>query len=172
MKSTDEIFIDQHAEEMAKQHEQSMQYLEQQYTEQLLKLPENIDKDAINRIASDLYLDVLDGYKDPLKALVELKAYQKAFEIAIEKIEDLAHIELKKYGNKTTIKGASISYKNGSVRYDYSNVTAIQNLKEALKRLENMSKSAPAEGLIMATGEIIERPIETHTKDSIIISFI
>lgn len=124
---------------------------------------------------SELVQNVIDGEESPLKAYGVLKDIEKHVKKCIKEIEDQAINEAHKFDKTFTDSGYKFERRNGAQRWDFSNVLEIQEAKANLKMLEAKYKSAyksksnGVEVFDHSTGELLQLPTVTHSKDSLIL---
>lgn len=120
------------------------------------------------------YISTIEnGEIDALEAYIKLKAFEKSFKNALEKVEPLAFEVASKWNEKTfQYKGAEIQKKNSAGRYDFSHIKQYVAEKEKLKSIEELAKQALASKkhgvtVVDADGEVIEPAIYTEGKSII-----
>ena len=114
-----------------------------------------------------------DKYAYPV--YVELKDLVKFLTDAMSQIEEQVFEEIG--DGKMEYEGYQVEKRNGSIRWDFSHIDSIKQLKQQIKDLEVMHKIAyerdrkGLEPIINAeTGELIEPAIAKFTKDAIVVS--
>ena len=122
----------------------------------------------------DLNDKALNGDTSPLKAYIECKTIEKLLKDVMSGLHEAAITEAETYGKgEHEAHGAKFQVKNGAARYDFKGVSAWAQLKEELTAIELQGKALVKAGkLNMAdgdTGEMIELPLQTFTRDSITI---
>jgi hypothetical protein len=125
----------------------------------------------INQIASDADC----GLADPLEVFIQLKQIEKSLEAALTSIRESAIKEAAKYPEKTfSYKGAEVTKKSGSARYDYKHISGWAKLESDRKRIEDLAKLAASKSVQVTdelTGEIIEPARVTYTAETLQIIF-
>lgn len=107
----------------------------------------------------------INGDIDALEAYIKLSNAKKELEQLMKSVLDSAIYEFDMHEEKTIIhKGFEIR-KTQSARYDYSQVTAWNDRKKELSKIEDYAKLAlkNGENLILETGEIIEPAIKKYS---------
>jgi hypothetical protein len=121
-----------------------------------------------------LVQDVIEGKESPYKALFILKKEYKLLKEMIEVVE-IEGFNQCEYEDGTFNKdGFEITKRNGSRRFDFSNCNSYRIANDNLKEIKNdlkASYSANEKGLqlINEDAEVVELPIVTYGKDSLLI---
>ena len=121
-----------------------------------------------------LVQDVMDGKQNPYEALFLLKKLMKSTKLAVEIVEIEAFNSCQ-YEDKTFINGdLQIEKRNGAKLWNFKGCESYKKAKANLTEIEDTLKaaySANEKGLQMITedSEIVELPIVTFKKDSLII---
>lgn len=111
---------------------------------------------------------VKGGEISPLKAYIELKRLEKATEIALAEVKDLAYAEASNWGEKSfKAFGAQIEVKNAASRWDYSGVPLVKSASERLKYLEKLAQIG---GVDEETGEVVSKANKIEGKATLSIS--
>jgi hypothetical protein len=123
---------------------------------------------------SQLAQDVFDEKESPLKAYGIAKQYMKQATEALKAIEEAAIEEASKYEKTFEAEGFKFEQRNGSKRFDYSNIKEIQEAKEAVKELEKKHRAAYNYFQVNLTsstedGEVLELPTVNMGKDVLIV---
>ena len=121
---------------------------------------------------------VKQGEEDALKAKIALQQVKKLFESAEKEIEAEALTECERHGAKTfNYNGYKVQLRNGSKKIDYNSVDQVGQLNQQLKLLKaDIKGSIEAQRfsgdnqLVLSTGEMINTPTVTYSKDSITIT--
>lgn len=118
---------------------------------------------------------VEQGDKYAYPVYVELKDLTKFLTDAMSQIEEQVFEEIG--DEKMEYEGYQVEKRNGSIRWDFSHIDSIKQLKQKIKDLEVMHKIAyerdrkGLEPIIDSeTGELIEPAIAKFTKDAIVVS--
>ena len=122
---------------------------------------------------------VAEGAMEPYKALVELEKIRKAHEADLDlikgfKAEYMEHFANLKDEFPDGYGGFMFEYRKGSRRFSFTNIDAIKQEKEILKKLEAKYKAA-FEGYekgiqpVDENGELMELPKVTYGTDAIIL---
>ncbi len=108
-------------------------------------------KQQIETFVERICNEVEEGYENPLKLYVQLKALEKAIGDIKSRIEEKAVNEAEKYGEKGVFGayGANVQIKETGVRYDFSVSEewkhandVVEAAKEAMKAVEKRLKTA------------------------------
>lgn len=133
-------------------------------------LPSN--KEGIKKYTDKAISEILEGYEDPIKIAIQLKAMETIIDIirSDEKVKKLIRNELEKYGNVTTNENAKIELAETGVKYDYSGCNLeewktldnqIKLLASKKKGIEDYLKSLKEQTINETTGELINPPVKT-----------
>ena len=130
----------------------------------------------IKETLSSLVQDVIDGNENPLKAFAILKEVEKHTKKCLAQINADVLNEANKYDEKTfSDAGYTFEKRNGSARYDFSNIEQHAAIKSDLKALEEKCKQAYRswqKGITAVdeeTGEVIPQPKVTYSSDVLIL---
>lgn len=132
----------------------------------------------INEQFNSFIETIESGEIDALEAYIKLKAFEKTFKTALEKVEPLAFEVASKWNEKTfRYKGAEIQKKNSAGRYDFSHIKQYVAEKEKLKSIEELAKQALASKkhgvtVVDSDGEVIEPAVYTEGKSIISVRLI
>lgn len=152
-----------------------MEFLQQESIERI-----NVDLD-ITRIdhqkeANQLIAPYTEGWCTVTDMLIKIKHLQKVLELAELSIKDAAVDYLATNGKIIEKNGLKMSFRGGSAKADFSNVSYVNDLQNKLKSAKEVSKSLAKSGqkevADTATGEIIEACTFVHDKDTLTIQFI
>lgn len=108
-------------------------------------------KQQIETFVERICNEVEEGYENPLKLYVQLKALEKAIGDIKSRIEEKAVSEAEKYGERGVFGayGANVQIKETGVRYDFSVSEewkhandVVEAAKEAMKAVEKRLKTA------------------------------
>lgn len=118
--------------------------------------------------------EALNGDGNALKTYIECKTIEKLLKSVMAGIHEAAIDEAEKYGKgEHEAHGAKFQVKNGAARYDFKGVTMHAELKGQLKQCEESLKAILNSGkhnfADAETGEMVELPIKTYTRDSLTI---
>jgi len=106
------------------------------------------------------------GNLNALKVYVELKKVEDVLTASLKQLKDTALDEAQKYGAKQFEEyGCVIQVKNAAGKWDFSKVTTWNNLKNDIKRVEDMAKQAYKNNAPLIngdTGEYVEIPTYTE----------
>lgn len=119
--------------------------------------------------------EVVNGDSDPLHAYILLKHLDNELQSALKIVQPLAIDKATMYNQKSfEFQGARIEVKNAASRWDYSNVTAVRNVQDRLKTLQQLAQNAAAMGgeIYDADGIVIEpaKKIEGATTIAVILN--
>lgn len=135
----------------------------------------NVSKEDIRSQALDIINEVIAGEIDPLKAFIAAKANIEAWTMIAEEIKGYALDEAEKYKNNETVMGASFRLGYTGDRYDYEQDKTYRDLKEQLKKREELLKQASQTKAVLVddeTGEQIPKvDIKTWSKQTLSVSF-
>lgn len=155
----------------------TMEFLEQQQ-EAIERI--NIDLD-VTRIdhhaeANKLLLPYTEGWCTVTDMLAKIKHLQKVLELAEISIKDAAVDYLATNGKIIEKNGLKMSFRGGSAKADFTNVSYVNDLQNKLKAAKEISKqlakSGQKEVADTATGEIIEACTFVHEKDTLTIQYL
>ena len=128
----------------------------------------------ISYIIADAVENVEQGYRDAYALYAELKQVEKTIKEAMSQIEEQVFEEIQ--DSKVSYHQYEIEKRKGSIRWDFSHIPTIAELKQKIKDVEVMHKLAydrERKGLEpfvdSETGEFIEAAVAKYTKDSIIV---
>ena len=116
----------------------------------------------------------LNGEGNALEAYINCKQVEKLLKNVLNGLHEAAIEEAEKYGKgEHEAHGAKFQVKNGAARYDFKAVSEWVELKAKLTAIETERKALVKVGqvnLVNAdTGEFVELPIQTFTRDSLTI---
>ena len=116
----------------------------------------------------------LNGDGNALEAYINCKQVEKLLKDVMNGLHEAAIEEAEKYGKgEHEAHGAKFQVKNGAALYDFKAVSEWVELKAKLTAIETERKALVKVGqmnLVNAeTGEFVELPIQTFTRDSITI---
>lgn len=121
-----------------------------------------------------LVQDVHDGNENPLKAYGVLKDIENYVKTCIKEVNDVALMEAQKFDKTFEDAGYKFERRNGATRWNFDNVLEVQEAKAKVKMLEAKYKSAyksktnGVEVFDHETGELMQLPTVTYSKDSLI----
>ena len=121
-----------------------------------------------------LVKDVMDGNESPFRALFYLKKQMKALKLAAEIVE-IEGFNQSEYEDKKFIKqGYEVEKRSGGKLWNFKKCKSYSIAKDNLTEIEDTLKAAylaNEKGLSMIdeNAEIVELPIVTFKKDSLII---
>ena len=112
----------------------------------------------------------LNGEGNALEAYINCKQVEKL----LNGLHEAAIEEAEKYGKgEHEAHGAKFQVKNGAARYDFKAVSEWVELKAKLTAIETERKALVKVGQVnlvnAETGEFVELPVQTFTRDSITI---
>lgn len=111
---------------------------------------------------------VLNGDLNALSVYIDLKRFEKDLAEAIKEVQGFAIQEAEKYPEKSfEAFGASVEKKNGTSRWDYSNIREWNLAKERLKQIEVIAQV----GGMDESGNEIPKAFKIEGKPTISISF-
>lgn len=122
-----------------------------------------------------LIQDVLDGNENPLKAYAILKELSSDIAKAIKEIEDYAHDEASKFGEKTfETMDWKFEIREGSRRMSFKNIEHWNELNKQIKEKESLYKQATlayekGKTIVDEDGEVVPVAEVTFTKPSLIV---
>ena len=138
------------------------------------------NKTEIKQMSQQLIDTVIDGDVDPIKQVVYATAIRDVVKNFLDSrdVKDLTIREIAKYGNSASAYGATLTSKEGGVKYDYSvcndpvyaeMVFQLSELKDKMKEREEYLKHLPELGQTVVneeTGEVskIYRPARMATE--------
>ena len=127
---------------------------------------------SIETIVNKVDLGELNG----LDAFSLFKKLEKAFTEAKKTIEGVALDEAEKFGSSTfESNGQKYELRNGAKRFSFDHIEEYANKKAELKQLEekyriaHKNNSLNLSSLDESTGEVLELPIVTISKSSLIV---
>lgn len=116
---------------------------------------------------------VRDGHVDPLKAYIELKAFEKRFKDILSEVQDKAIDEARKYDQKCfKAFGAEITLRANAGTWNYKTSEAWVNKKNSLKEFEELMQAAfkakqKGNTIVDENGEVIDPAIYVPGADNI-----
>lgn len=121
-----------------------------------------------------LSVDVTQGVESPFKALAIAKEYEKIVIEARKAIEEVAQEEASKYPKEFDSDGYSFTKREGSKRFNFKEVDEWKEANDNLKEIESKYKTAWANsqnniGSVTEDGEILQIPLVTFSKDSLLV---
>lgn len=138
--------------------------------EQIIKKT-NLTKTEQIQTAQEI-IDNLSETGNPLEVMIKLKAFKNIVDSAIKQVEEDSITEADKYGKgEHKIMNVGFQVKDGSRRYDFTNDSTYNDLKQQLKDREAFLKGITKEMVDPETGELIQPPVINYTKESITVKF-
>lgn len=112
---------------------------------------------------------VINGEKDPLIAMAELKSMAAIIKKAMTEVEPIAIDEAMKYEKTFDYKGFVFTRKEGRRMYSFKHIEAWKNAKEELTEIEEQAKKAASVSGTVVTddGEVVDPAQVTFTKASL-----
>ena len=122
----------------------------------------------------ELVQNVLDGSEDPLRAYAELKQYEKLIKSCLTEIWDIVDTEAAKEDKNFERYGFKFEKRAGGKMFNFKHLDRWTEAKSNLIDIEAFYKAAwqSKQNKMMSVseeGEIIDLPIVTYRKDSIIV---
>ncbi len=123
----------------------------------------------------ELVQNVLDGEESGLVALAVLKEQLNIIKECITQVEPTAFDEAESYGEKKfKHKDLMIERRNGKKNFNFKGITEWQQADATKKAVEAKAKAAYSNyennvESVTPDGEIVQLPIVTYSKDSLII---
>ena len=140
-----------------------------------LQIFKTLDRATLNNEVAKVQTAVIEGEINPLDAFLFLKAIEDITAKAKAAISEFAMAEAQNFnGKQCEYKGTKIQVKAAAGKYDYAHIQRWAELKEEMKKLEEMAQSAYKSGspaFITPDGETLEAAKYTPGRDTIAISF-
>lgn len=146
-----------HAKEMfMQQRDSDLQEFDLSKTKKLLSL----NKSDINKQVENSYNDVVNGYTDPLEALVFAKKGEALFKALSDKVRPLA--EEKDYGKNHSIYSTEVKANTTGSGWDYTPCNDALYNDLLLEQTELKNKIKDREAFLQS----IKTPLDTFDKDT------
>ncbi len=117
-----------------------------------------------------------EGYCDAIDILAKIRHLKEVLELAETQIKDDVTDYVARNGKTIQRHGLEVSYRNGSNKADFSEVSYVTDLQNKLKAVKEiskqLSKSGQSEMADTATGEIITACKFVPEKDTVTVKFI
>ena len=141
-----------------------------------LEVIKNVGIPNVTSIINGIVSDVEVGRVNPLDAFAIFKKMEALFNEAKKQIDALAIEEAEHYGQSTfSHNGQKYEVRNGATRYNFKDIPEWIEANEKLKLIEEKYKTAyknrqmNLSSLDETTGELLQLPIVTTSKSSLIV---